>query len=136
MNRYESIFILKPDLVEEEEQKAVEKYRGLIESQKGGVIQVDQWGKRRLAYPVKKQGKGIYILVDFYAPGTVVQELERNYKIDEAVLKYLTVKVKEDFDPESLKEEAKKTEAQTVITEEEMKEAVEPGPEAEEGEPS
>lgn len=108
MRRYELIFIVQPDLSEEEVKTVSEKYLQIITAQKGAVIKTEDWGKRRLAYDINKQSKGTYILVDFYGPGSMIREIERNLKIDDKILKFLTVKVKDFFDPASLEEERKK----------------------------
>lgn len=108
MRRYELIFIVQPDLSEEEVKTVSEKYLQIISAQKGSVIKTEDWGKRRLAYDINKQSKGTYVLVDFYGPGSMIREIERNLKIDDKILKFLTVKVKDFFNPESLEEERKK----------------------------
>jgi len=108
MRRYEVIFIVQPDLSEEETKTIAEKYLQIITAQKGTIIKTEDWGKRRLAYDINKQSKGTYILVDFYGPGSMIRELERNLKIDDNILKFITVKTKDPFNPESLEEERKK----------------------------
>jgi small subunit ribosomal protein S6 len=110
MRRYELIFIVQPDLNEEEVKALTERYLQIITAQKGSIIKTEDWGKRRLAYDINKQSKGNYVLVDFYGPGSMIREIERNLKIDDNILKFLTVKTKESFNPESLEEERKKEE--------------------------
>ncbi|MFH0787448.1 MAG: 30S ribosomal protein S6 [Pseudomonadota bacterium] len=108
MRRYELIFIVQPDLSEEETKTVTDRYLQIITAQKGSIIKTEDWGKRRLAYDINKQSKGTYILVDFYGPGSMIREIERNLKIDDNILKFLTVKTKDPFNPESLEEERKK----------------------------
>lgn len=108
MRRYELIFIVQPDLSEEETKTITDRYLQIITAQKGSIIKTEDWGKRRLAYDINKQSKGTYILVDFYGPGSMIREIERNLKIDDNILKFLTVKTKDPFNPESLEEERKK----------------------------
>lgn len=108
MRRYDLIFIVHPDLNEEELKTVTDRYTQIIIAQKGTIIKTEDWGKRRLAYEINKQSKGNYILVDFYGPGTVIREVERNLKIDDKILKFLTVKTRDPFNPESLEEERKK----------------------------
>jgi small subunit ribosomal protein S6 len=108
MRRYELIFIAQPDLSEEEVKTLTERYLQIIAGQKGTLVKTEDWGKRRLAYDIKKQSKGTYILVDFYGPGSMIKEIERNLKIDDNILKFLTVKTRDPFDPASLEEERKK----------------------------
>jgi small subunit ribosomal protein S6 len=108
MRRYDVIFIVQPDLNEEETKSVADRYLQIITAQKGTIIKTEDWGKRRLAYDINKQSKGTYVLVDFYGPGSMILELERNLKIDDNILKFITVKTKDPFNPESLEEERKK----------------------------
>ncbi len=108
MKRYELIFIIHPDLNEEEVKAVTEKFLQIISAQQGILIKTEDWGKRRLAYEIKKQPKGTYILVDFYGPGNMIREIERNLKIDDKILKFLTIKTKDPFNPESLEEEKRR----------------------------
>jgi len=108
MRRYELIFIVQQELNEEEVKAITERYLQIITAQKGTIIKTEDWGKRRLAYDINKQSKGTYILVDFYGPGSMIREIERNLKIDDNILKFITVKTKDSFNSESLEEERKK----------------------------
>jgi small subunit ribosomal protein S6 len=88
---YETVFILDPDLSEEDTEKATKRIQTVIEGQKGKVVLWDRWGKRKLAYRVKKKVKGNYIRVVYYGEPKVVAIIERNLKIMEDVLKFLTI---------------------------------------------
>jgi small subunit ribosomal protein S6 len=136
MRRYDLIFIVHPDLNEEEVKTITDRYTQIITAQKGTLVKTEDWGKRRLAYEINKQSKGNYILVDFYGPGNIIREVERNLKIDDKVLKFLTVKTRDPFNPESLEEERKKEQLlqEAQITAEEAEPAAVPGPEVEENE--
>ncbi len=92
MNTYESIFILRSTLNDEDVQKIVNKIEGVVK-QGGELITTENWGKKRLAYEVMKEKKGIYVLLRFRARGNLVAEIERNYRIDDNVIKFLTVKL-------------------------------------------
>jgi small subunit ribosomal protein S6 len=92
MNTYESIFILRSTLSDEDVQKTVNKIEGVVK-QGGELIAPETWGKKRLAYEVMKEKKGIYVLLRFRAKGNLVAEIERNYRIDDNVIKFLTVKL-------------------------------------------
>lgn len=92
MNTYESIFILKPTLNDEDVQKAIGKLEGIVK-QGGELIATENWGKKRLAYEVMKEKKGIYVLLRFRGKGDLITELERNYRFDDNVIKFLTVKL-------------------------------------------
>jgi small subunit ribosomal protein S6 len=108
MRRYDLIFIVQPELNEEEVKGLTERYLQIITAQKGTIIKTEDWGKRRLAYDINKQSKGNYVLVDFYGPGSMIKEIERNLKIDDNILKFLSIKTRDPFNPESLEEERKK----------------------------
>jgi small subunit ribosomal protein S6 len=102
MKRYETIYIVNPNLDADSLKEVVAKFSDIIEKLKGYIVKINEWGKKKLAYEVKRFDKGYYILVDFCGlPGTV-KELERNLKLDDRILKYLTVKIDEDVDPGDL----------------------------------
>jgi len=105
LRRYETIFIAHPDLPDDDIGEVVERLSKIITDLKGIVVKVEKWGKRKLAYPIKKQQKGYYILVDFVGEKTVVVELEKNMKFDDKVLKYLSVKKTEKVDLEEIEKE-------------------------------
>ena len=91
INKYETIFIINPNLSEEEIAGLVEKFKSLIASA-GEVENVDEWGKRKLAYPINKLNEGYYVLIEFSADPGFPQEIERIFKITDGVIKYLIVK--------------------------------------------
>ena len=93
MNSYESIFIARPSLLDEEVNKISEKVKGIIE-QGGGIVQkIENWGKKKLAYEVHKEKKGTYVFLFFQASGNLISEMERAYRLDDAIMKFLTVKL-------------------------------------------
>jgi len=102
MRHYEMIYIVNPNLDAEALSEVVTKFSDLTKRLKGYIIKVNEWGKRRLAYEVKRFDKGYYIVLDFCGLPETVKELERNLTLDDRVLKYLTVKLDEDVDPEDL----------------------------------
>lgn len=91
MKRYETIFIIQADLPDEDINTTIDRYQGIIASLKGTMINVERWGKRKMAYPIEKKTRGFYTLLDYAGQGKVVSELERNFKIDDKVLKYMTI---------------------------------------------
>ena len=126
MRRYEVLYIVHPDLTDEEIKAVSDRYSELVTAQKGTIIKVEDWGQRRLAYDINKQGKGSYILIDFYGPGSMIKEIERNFRIDDKVLKYLTVKTRDPFDPSMLeKEQEERARTESLISPEEAEEAPE-----------
>ena len=110
MKRYETIYIINPTLDADSLGEVVTKFSDLIKRLKGYIVKVNEWGKRKLAYEVKRFDKGYYIVLDFCGLPEIVKELERNLKLDDRILKYLTVKIDEDVDPEDItgKEQEKK----------------------------
>ena len=93
LNNYEFIFILKPDFADERLEVAIENVKKFITSKGGVISDVKKWGKRRLAYPIKHFGEGIYILVRCQMKTNTNRELEANLKISEDVLRHLLVKL-------------------------------------------
>ncbi|MBT9172446.1 MAG: 30S ribosomal protein S6 [Syntrophomonadaceae bacterium] len=95
MSRYETMFILKPDLEEEKYDALIAKFKGIIEAGKGEVINLTRIGRRRLAYEVKKFREGFYLLLNYSGESSVTDELERNFRITDDVIRYLIVKEEE-----------------------------------------
>ncbi|MBE7064341.1 MAG: 30S ribosomal protein S6 [Ruminococcaceae bacterium] len=94
MAKYESIFIVNPELGEEGIQAVVGKFKSLIETS-ATVIDFAEWGKRRLAYPIDDINDGYYVCTQFTAEPTFPAELERIYKITDGILRFLVVKIEE-----------------------------------------
>ncbi len=111
MRHYETIFIVHPELTEEDTAGVVEKFRGILEQGGGFLVKEDHWGRRRLAYTVKKQNKGYFVLFEYGAESSAVDEMERNFKIDEQVIRYLTVKLDDGFDQEAMAQAKAEAEA-------------------------
>ncbi len=93
-NHYEMMYILRPDLSEEKVREAVGKYQSFIAERGAENIQIQNRGKRRLAYPIKKFLDGIYIQMNYQADGTQIAPLERAMRLGEEVIRYMTLKVK------------------------------------------
>ena len=92
IRKYETMYVLRPDLEEEAIKKNVERFSNLIVEQGGQVEKMDEWGKRKLAYPIEDYREGYYVLMNFTAGPDVPQELERVYKITDEVIRYLIVR--------------------------------------------
>ena len=103
MRKYETILIANPDLSEEERQPLLEKLENLISQGQGFLVKLNEWGQKRLAYEVKKQTRGYYVHVEFCGDGALVRELERNMRLDDRVLKYMTVLLDKEADVEAIK---------------------------------
>jgi small subunit ribosomal protein S6 len=95
MRLYETSFLIAPNLPEEETEKLIEKMAGIISENKGKMINVDKWGKRRLAYPIKKFEDAVYVFFVYKGDAEIPTELERNFKQTESIIRYLTIKIEE-----------------------------------------
>jgi small subunit ribosomal protein S6 len=95
MRIYENLFIVKPDVPEEEVDAIVEQMSGVITNAGGTVDKAEKWGKRRLAYKIQKYREGSYVLFQFTAGPESVKEFERRLRVSDVILKYLTVRIDE-----------------------------------------
>lgn len=93
LSDYESIFIARSSLSEEDVAGLTEKVKAIIEKNGGQIIKTENWGKKKLAYEVKKEKKGIYVMFHIKGPGALVSELERNLNIQDGIIKFMTVKL-------------------------------------------
>ena len=91
MNKYESVIIINPSLEEEGLKSLIQKFSDLINTD-GKVESVEEMGKRKLAYEVKKNKEAYYVLINFEAKPELIAELERNYRITDEVIKFIVVK--------------------------------------------
>jgi small subunit ribosomal protein S6 len=105
LRRYETILIAHVDLSEDELSNLITRYSAIVTGQKGILVKVERWGKRRLAYIIKKQARGFYILLDYAGETVVVNELERNLKINDKILKFMTVLKNDAVNPAALEKE-------------------------------
>lgn len=111
MRRYETFIIIDPDLSDEERSPIFEKVKDLIKQEKCLLVTLDEWGGRRLAYEIKKKSRGYYVRLDYCGTGKFVDEMERFFRIDDRVMKYMTVLLDKYADIELIKEEIAKAEA-------------------------
>ena len=93
MNQYETVFILNPVLSETQIEEAVQKYIDLIKSQKGSISNQENWGLKKLAYPIENKKSGFYHLFEFAASSDAIPALEVQFRRDERIMRYLTVKL-------------------------------------------
>jgi small subunit ribosomal protein S6 len=97
MHIYESIFIINPNLTDDETNGIIKKMQDVVAKQGGEMLKFEDWGKKKLAYEVKKQKRGHYAFFQFKAAPAAVSELERTYKLTDAVIKFLTVKLEKEL---------------------------------------
>jgi small subunit ribosomal protein S6 len=91
MQQYETVVILTPLLSEENAKEVVAKYTKLLKDGGAEIVQEDNWGLKKLAYPIQKKSTGYYHLTEFKAPGDLINKLEVEYRRDERVLRFLTI---------------------------------------------
>lgn len=108
MRRYEVLIVLDPDMSDEDVKSLNERYSGIIKDHAGEIIKIEDWGSKKLAYLVRKKDKGRYVLFDFVSGPELINELERQFKITEDVMKYLSVKLDDEVDLEAFKAKAEK----------------------------
>ncbi|MES1158008.1 MAG: 30S ribosomal protein S6 [Haliangium ochraceum] len=120
---YETIYILRPDITNEAVGLVNTKVRGVIETGGGTLLKVDNWGKRRLAYEVQKQMKGMYLFFSYLGTAGLVEEVERNLRLTDAVIRAYSVKVADNVDPATRTSE---------VTDETFAKAATPRPDEEE----
>jgi small subunit ribosomal protein S6 len=101
LREYETIFLLRPDLAEDLVDKIVDRMRGIVHREGGKVIKVENWGKKKVAYEVKKNLRAIFIRFVYLGTTKMVAEFERNLRMTDDVLKYQSVKLADDVDPAS-----------------------------------
>ena len=92
MNSYELLYILNNELADEAKEQVIEKLNAVVTANGGTVDSVDKWGTRRLAYPINFKNEGFYVLVNFTAPATLPDELERVMRITDSVYRFMIVK--------------------------------------------
>ena len=93
MNQYETVFILTPVLSDVQMKEAVEKFKGILAAEGAEIINEENWGLKKLAYPIEKKSTGFYQLIEFNAEPAVIKKLELNYRRDERVIRYITIKM-------------------------------------------
>lgn len=118
MRRYETIFIIDPDLSADDRDPLLVRIKDLIPQQGGVLVKVDEWGSQKLAYEIKKKARGYYVLLDYCGTAALVNEIERLFRIDDRILKYMSVLLEKDVDLEKVKEDIAREEAKVAQTDE------------------
>ncbi len=112
---YESIFIINPNITDEETASVIKNMQDVVAKQGGEMLKYEDWGKKKLAYEIKKHKRGHYAFFQFKAAPAAVSELERTYKLTDSVIKFLTVKLEKELrtkpEPRKKRKEAAKAEA-------------------------
>ncbi len=108
MRHYETTYILRPNLGEDQFNEIIERTNAIVTDDGGSIIDIEHWGIKKLAYEIKKETQGYYVYMSYAAPGTTVKELERIFRIDDRLLRYLTIKLTESIDAAGIDEEKEK----------------------------
>jgi len=122
MRRYETIFIARPNVAEPEIEAIAAKTSSIIEDDGGTIFRINNWGLKKLAYLIKKESQGYYVFVDYAGIPASVAEIERIYRIDDRILKYLTVKITDSCDTEAVIEQLAMAEQARTPDEEDTEE--------------
>ena len=96
---YETIYILRPDVTRDAQERVATRVGEVMTKGKGTLTSIENWGRRQLSFPVNKQKRGVYVYLRYLGQGDVVNELERNLRMLDEVVKYQTVSVRKDVDP-------------------------------------
>lgn len=113
MRYYETLYIIDPNLGDDDLREVVTKFNGIIEKNNGVVTKVDEWGKKALAYEIKRHDKGYYVLLQYCGEPGITDQLKRDLKLDDRVLKYQTIKLSDHVDPEQIKAKAEEDQVET-----------------------
>jgi small subunit ribosomal protein S6 len=100
LNEYETIYVARPDLTDDIMQKITARYEQVVTDNKGTMLVSEDWGKRKLAYLIRKHQRGHYIYLNYVAPAPIVAEMERSLGLEDDLLRFLTVKLEEDVEIE------------------------------------
>jgi small subunit ribosomal protein S6 len=111
---YESVLVFVPELEEPQLEERIHWVKGLLEGGGAHLVEIENWGRKRLAYEIEKRKEGSYVLFRFKAPGALVEDLERNCRLSGNVIRYLTVKLK-DKECEKVQEPPKEEEGEGEI---------------------
>ncbi|MFZ2287066.1 MAG: 30S ribosomal protein S6 [Bacteroidales bacterium] len=93
MNQYETVFIATPVLSENQMKEAVQKFKKIITDNEGEIIHEENWGLKKLAYPIQKKSTGFYYLIEFRGAGELIEKLELQFRRDERIIRFLTFRM-------------------------------------------
>ncbi len=112
LNQYETVFIATPVLSETQMKEAVNKFKKVITNSKGKIVHEEDWGLKKLAYPIQKKSTGFYHLIEFRVEPEIIAKLETEYRRDERILRFLTMKMEKYAVVYSEKKRARKSDEQ------------------------
>ncbi|MGD9824592.1 30S ribosomal protein S6 [Desulfobacter sp.] len=106
MRKYETVFISDPDLSDQAREELFEKVKNIIDRENGIILNFDDWGVKKLSYEIKKKLRGYYVCLTYGGTGALVTELERNFRLSDLIMKFMTILITENVTEEALKQEA------------------------------
>jgi len=106
MRKYETVFIADPDMPDQAREELFEKVKNIIDKEGGTLLNFDEWGVKKLSYEIKKKLRGYYVCLTYGGTGELVTELERNFRLSDLVMKFMTILITEHVTEESLKQDA------------------------------
>ncbi len=113
MRKYETVFICDPDLQEKDRAQFFDKVRQIVARENGFIMDFDDWGSRKLAYEIRKKPRGHYVCMTYGGDGDLVKELERNFRLTDEVMKFMTIVLKKDVSMEELEAEVRENAAKS-----------------------
>ena len=113
LNQYETVFIATPVLSEIQMKEAVQKFRKVIADNQGEIVHEENWGLKKLAYPIQKKSTGFYYLLEFKGPGDIVEKLEVQYRRNERIIRFLTFRMEKAAIEYAEQKRIKKNQIQT-----------------------
>ena len=117
MRKYETVFISDPDLQDQTRSELFDKVRNIITKEKGLILDFDEWGNKKLSYEIRKKSRGHYVCVTYGGTGSLVSELERNFRLTDDVLKFMTIVLSEDVTREQIEQEIQEAKDAQAATE-------------------
>ena len=118
MRRYETIYILRPSLSEDEITKVIDYTNQIILDEKGTIIELNKWGMKKLAYLIKKESQGYYVYCEYAGTPAAVAEIERKFRIDDSVLRYLSIKTAASISEEQIQQAVGEVSAREAASQE------------------
>jgi small subunit ribosomal protein S6 len=101
LREYETIYILEPNIDPDEADRVATRFKDVIAARSGKLLKIDNWGKRKLAYPIRKSSRGVFVFVKYLGYEDIVAELERNLRLLDSVVRYQTVVMNGDVQPDT-----------------------------------
>ena len=113
MRRYETIYIANPDLQEGARKALFDKFTNLLAQEGGLIVKFEDWGNKKLAYEIKKKSRGHYVCMTYGGTGEIIKELERNFRLDENIMKFMTILLEKNVSAEDLNAEIEASQAES-----------------------